>query len=243
LWTSEEPPAPTARHAFYDATTIFPDHVVGRISAIGALAALIRRERDGVGARIHVSQAEAVINQLDTLYVTLAAAATGTQRVEPDLTSHLVLPCAGDDEWCVVSVRSDADRQAIATLIGPGELAAWVRDRSPLQAAEALQAAGVPAGPMYRPTDLHDDPQLRLRNVFSDMVHPLFDVPLPTEAGPAPYRHISPAPQRPAPLPGADTRQVCRDVLGMAGDDIEQLIADGVLFAPAADTETTGVTR
>ena len=59
LWTSEEPPAPTARHAFYDATTIFPDHVVGRISAIGALAGLIRRERDGIGARIHVSQAEA----------------------------------------------------------------------------------------------------------------------------------------------------------------------------------------
>jgi crotonobetainyl-CoA:carnitine CoA-transferase CaiB-like acyl-CoA transferase len=243
LWTSEEPPAPTARHAFYDATTIFPDHVVGRISAIGALAGLIRRERDGVGARIHVSQAEAVINQLDTLYVTLAAAATGVHPVDPDPTTHLVLPCAGDDEWCVVSVRSDADRQAIATVIGQGELAAWARDRSPVQAAEALQAAGVPAGPMYRATDLHDDPQLRLRNVFSDMVHPLFDVPLPTEAGPAPYRHIPPAPQRPAPLPGADTRQVCREVLGMAGDDIEQLIADGVLFAPAAETETTGVAR
>ena len=122
-----------------------------------------------------------------------------------------------------------------------------------MQAAEELQAAGVPAGPMYRATDLHDDPQLQLRNVFADMVHPLFDVPLPTEAGPAPYRHIPPAPQRPAPLPGADTRQVCRDVLGLADDDIEQLIADGVLFATAAeaarpapaaaDAETTGATR
>ena len=243
LWTSQEPPPPTARHAFYDATTIFPDHVVGRISAIGALAGLIRRERDGVGARIHVSQAEAVINQLDTLYVTLAAAATGTALVDPDPTTHLVLRCAGEDEWCVVSIRSDADRQAIKTVIGPGELTAWVRNRSPVHAAEALQAAGVPAGPMYRATDLHDIPQLRSRNVFSDMVHPLLDVPLPTEAGPAPYRHIPPAPQRPAPLPGADTRQVCHDVLGMSSDDIEQLISDGVLFAPAGDPETTGVTR
>ncbi|BBY67065.1 putative CoA-transferase [Mycolicibacterium helvum] len=243
LWTSDEPAAPTARHAFYDATTIFPDHVVGRISAIGALAGLIRRERDGVGARIHVSQAEAAINQLDTLYVTLAAAATGGQRIDSDPTTHRVLSCAGDDEWCVVSVRSDADREAIAAVIGQDELATWVRDRSPLQAAEELQAVGVPAGPMYRATDLRDDPQLRLRRVFSDMVHPLFDGPLPTEAGPAAYRHIPPAPQRPAPLPGADTRQVCRDVLGMASADIERLIAGGVLFAPAADTETTGVTR
>ncbi|WP_445165248.1 CaiB/BaiF CoA transferase family protein [Mycolicibacterium sp. Dal123E01] len=243
LWTSQEPPAPTARHAFYDATTIFPDHVVGRISAIGALAGLIRRERDGVGARIHVSQAEAVINQLDTLYVTLAAAATGAERVDPDVAEHLVLPCAGDDEWCVVSIRTDADRRAIATLTGSADLTAWLGDRSPVQAAGALQAAGVPAGPMYRVTDLPDDPQLRSRKVFSDMVHPLFDSPLPTEAGPAPYRHIPPAPQRPAPLPGADTRQLCRDVLDMPADEIEQLIDDGVLFAPALETETTGVTR
>ncbi|KAA0108584.1 CoA transferase [Mycolicibacterium sp. P1-5] len=239
LWTSPEPPAPAARHAFYDATTIFPDHVVGRISAIGALAGLIRRQRDGIGARIHVSQAEAAINQLDTLYVTLAAAATGAGDVEPDPATHLVLPCAGDDEWCVVSLRSDADRQALATVIGDTELADWTRARAPLQAAEALQAAGVPAGPMNRVAELADDPQLRLRNVFSDMVHPLLELPLPTEAGPAPYRHIPPAPQRPAPLPGADTRQVCGDVLGMTADEIDQLITDGVLFA----AEPSGVTR
>jgi crotonobetainyl-CoA:carnitine CoA-transferase CaiB-like acyl-CoA transferase len=239
LWTSQEPPPPTARHAFYDATTIFPDHVVGRISAIGALAGLIRRERDGIGARIHVSQAEAAINQLDTLYVTLAAAASGAGRVDPDPATHLVLPCAGDDEWCVVSIRSDADRRAVATVIKDTELADWTKTRSPLQAAEALQAAGVPAGPMNRLAELADDPQLRLRKVFSDMVHPLVGFALPTEAGPAPYRHIPPAPQRPAPLPGADTRQVCRDVLGMTADEIDQLINDGVLFA----VDTTGVTR
>ncbi|MCX2929636.1 CoA transferase [Mycobacterium sp. CVI_P3] len=243
LWTSQESTDPAARHAFYDATTIFPDHVVGRISAIGALAALIRRERDGVGARIHVSQAEAVINQLDTLYVTLAAVAGGAQLLDPDPATHLVLPCAGDDEWCVVSIRSDADRHAIATVTGQQELAAWIRDRPPIRAAEALQAAGVPAGPMNRAADLHDDPQLRSRKVFSDMAHPLFAVPLSTEAGPAPYRHIPSAPQRPAPLPGADTRQVCRDVLGMANGDIDQLIADGVLFTTAGDTQTTGASR
>ena len=52
LWTSDDAADPTRPHAFYDATTIFPDHVVGRISAIGALAALIRRQRTGSGARI-----------------------------------------------------------------------------------------------------------------------------------------------------------------------------------------------
>ena len=60
LWTSDD------GDGFYDATTIFPDHVVARITAIAALAALIRRDRTGDGAHVHISQAEAAVNQLAT---------------------------------------------------------------------------------------------------------------------------------------------------------------------------------
>ena len=245
LWTSDEAADPTRPHAFYDATTIFPDHVVGRISAIGALAALIRRQRNGSGARIHVSQAEAAINQLDILY-TARAAAAHSGGVEPDGVIHAVLPCAGDDEWCVVSLRSDADRRAAAELTGsgpaelPDALAQWTSARTPAEAAEALQSCGVAAGPMNRAGDLLADPQLRARATLAEMAHPLLEHPLPTEAGPAPYRHIPPAPQRPAPLPGADTRQVCREVLAMDDTDIEDLITNGVLFS-TADAEQRGV--
>lgn len=243
LWTSEQDPGGSARHPFYDATTIFPDHVVGRISAIGALAALIRRRRNGSGARIHVSQAEACINQLDTRYVTLAAEARLGVVVE-DHPSHLVLACAGDDEWCVVSLGSDSDRRAVARVTGddhadPGAaLARWVSDRTPEEAAETLQAAGIAAGPMYRAEDVLNDPQLVSRHVLVEMTHPYFEVTLPSEAGPAPYRNIPPAPLRPAPLPGADTRLICRDLLAMDADEIDRLIAAGVLFAPA---ENSGV--
>ena len=45
---------------------------------------------------------------------------------------------------------------------------------------------------------------------------------------------------RPAPLPGADTRQVCREVLAMDDTDIEDLITNGVLFS-TADAEQRGV--
>src|ERR1700755_173242 len=54
------------------------------------------------------------------------------------------------------------------------------------------------------------------------------DRPLPAETGPAPFRHIPPAPQRPAPLPGQDTVEVCRGLLGMGTGEIEQLLNDGV---------------
>ncbi|MGV0991885.1 MAG: CaiB/BaiF CoA transferase family protein [Mycobacterium sp.] len=228
LWTSDQAD-PAARHPFYDATTIFPDHVVGRITAIGALAALIRQRRCGAGARIHVSQAEAGINQVDTGFVMLAAEAERAQVIE-DGTIHLVLPCAGDDEWCVVSIASESDRSAVAAVTG-GELEDWAAQHTPQQVAEQLQAAGVAAGPMLRPDEVRDHPQLRLRKVLGDMAHPLFEVPLPAETGPAPFRNIPQSPQRPAPLPGADTRRVCADILGMTPAETENLITGGVLFA------------
>lgn len=86
---------------------------------------------------------------------------------------------------------------------------------------------------MNRPPDVLVDPQLVERKLLSDMVHPLVDRPLPAETGPAPFHHIPPAPQRPAPLPGQDTRELCRKLLGMSPEEIERLIADRVLFAPA----------
>lgn len=237
LWTSDQPD-PDARHPFYDATTIFPDHVVGRITAIGALAGLIRRQRCGVGARIHVSQAEAGINQLDTLFVLLAAGGADAHSLHNcgGSSDNLVLRCAGDDEWCVVSLTSAADRRRVEEITGSESLADWAARHTPDQVAERLQAGGVAAGPMNRPDDVYRHPQLRWRNMLADMTHPLFDVPLPAETGPAPFRNIPPAPHRPAPLPGADTRRICDEVLGMSAEQTEQLIVDGVLFA-AVDGE------
>jgi crotonobetainyl-CoA:carnitine CoA-transferase CaiB-like acyl-CoA transferase len=260
LWTSDDPEnqANTARHAFYDATTIFPDHVVGRVAAVAALAALIHRDRSGSGAHVHISQAEVVVNQLDTLYVTQAALAAGIARIRDDTSLHAVYPCAGDDEWCVISIQSDSEWQSVALLFDHPEwvddprfatgearltnrhelvelVSVWTRARTPVRAAELLQSAGVPAGPMNRPPDILEDPQLIERKLFCDMAHPLIDHPLPAETGPAPFLHIPPAPQRPAPLPGQDTRQICQNLLGMNTEETERLIADRVLFAPAVD--------
>jgi crotonobetainyl-CoA:carnitine CoA-transferase CaiB-like acyl-CoA transferase len=229
----------TSLWGFWDAVTIFPDHVVARITAIAALAALIRRDRTGVGARVHISQAEAAVNQLDTRYVIEAAAAAGVP-VRDDPSMHGVYQCAGDDEWCVISVRGDDDLRALAATIGRGDLtwdgiadavAAWTSTLDKAMVSERLQKAGVPAAPMNRPADVLDDPQLQHRKLFNEMTHPLFDHPFPSETGPAPYLHIPPCELRPAPMPGEHTREICRHVLAMGIEETERLIADGALFA------------
>jgi crotonobetainyl-CoA:carnitine CoA-transferase CaiB-like acyl-CoA transferase len=236
LWTSEDAEPPS----FYDATTIFPDHVVARITAIAALAALIHRDRTGVGAHVHISQAEAAVNQLATAYVTEAARAA-RQAVTDAAAVHAVYPCDGDDEWCVISVRSDPDRAALAAAMGRTELprdrahliaavSAWTAGIDRNEVTDLLQRAGVPAAPMNRAADVLADPQLTFRKLFSDMVHPLFDAPMPTETGPAPYTAIPPAELRPAPMPGEHTREICQKVLALDADEIDRLIAEGVVF-------------
>jgi crotonobetainyl-CoA:carnitine CoA-transferase CaiB-like acyl-CoA transferase len=225
LWTSKDAPL----GSFYDATTIFPDHVSARLTAVAALAALIGRDRTGSGAHVHISQAEAAVNQLATSYVADEARAAGRPIVD-DPAVHVVCPCEGDDEWCVISLRDDTDRAAMSAVTGGLEPSDWTRTRDKTDVAHALQRAGVPAAPMYRAVDVLADPQLTHRNMFSDMAHPLFDAPMPTETGPAPYIHIPPAELRPAPMPGEHTLEICQKLLSLDADETDRLLAEGVLF-------------
>lgn len=231
---------------FFDATTVFPDHVAARITAIATLAALIRRLRTGTGAHVHVSQAEVAVNQLAVAYVAEAAAQAGVP-ITADPAVHAVCPCAGDDEWCVISVRDQADRDVLATVIGidlPADptaltaiLGAFTTGRDKHEVTEQLQQAGIPAGPMNRAGDVLDDVQLQARGLYTDLVHPLFDDPMPSETGPAPYRRIPRGELRPAPVAGEHTRDIAHRALGLDLADIDRLIAEGVLFAPAPDPE------
>ena len=240
LWTSADAISEgSLSQQFFDATTVFPDHVAARLTAVAALAAMIRREHTGTGAHVHIPQAEAAVNQLTTAYVAEAARTAGVPVTE-DGAIHAVYPCAGDDEWCVISVRSGADRAALSTVIGrdlPEErgtfiaaVSEWTHAKDKADVTEILQTAGVPAAPMNRAVDIPADPQVAFRDVYVEMVHPLFDAPMLSETGSAPYTGIPAAELRPAPMPGEQTRQICQEVLGLSADDTDRLIADGVLF-------------
>lgn len=235
MWTSVGSEAADPG-AFFDATTIFPDHVVARITAIATLGAFIRRDRTGRGSRVHISQAEVAINVLATAYVAEAARAGGVAVADDD-AMHGVYPCEGDDEWCVISVRTDDQRAALAAITGGTSVPEWTHTRDKADVARLLQQAGVPAAPMNRAVDVLVDPQICHRKLFSDMVHPLFDAPLPSETSAAPYRNIPPSELRPAPMPGEHTREICQKVLAMDTEEVERLIVGGVLFT---DGERSG---
>ena len=97
---------------FSDSTTIHPDHYAARVTAITALAALIGRRRSGRGAEIATSQAEAILMQIGALLVEESlrpGAVQATGNAGRHAAPWGIYPCAGDDEWCVVTVRDDDD--------------------------------------------------------------------------------------------------------------------------------------
>jgi crotonobetainyl-CoA:carnitine CoA-transferase CaiB-like acyl-CoA transferase len=218
---------PAEPESFSDTVTVYPDHVAGRIGTIGALALLIRRMRTGTGGSASVSQAEVMLAHKAAEIAALVARAEGgpvTENIEEDL----LLACAGDDEWCVVTLQNAADRTAFAALAGD-DAAGWARTRSPQEAMAQAQAAGVPAGMMVRVVDLPDLPGFQALGTFRPATHPLIDTPFQIEGALTRFERVPPPDQRPAPRIGEHSIGVIKDWLGLGDADVATLIADKII--------------
>ncbi|MCW2541825.1 MAG: hypothetical protein JWN95_3550 [Frankiales bacterium] len=252
---------PDIAGSFSDASTIFPDHVAARVGAVAVLAKLIERRRTRRGGQVSVAQAETILTELGTEIALESVRPGSVTAVGNTITGDAprgIFPCAGDDEWAVVTVRGDADFAALATAIGRPELvddsrfatgigrvanrteldaalAAWTIRRAPRQLVGQLQAAGVPAGMMQRIPEFRGDPQFGHRRFLTELSHPLLAGMLPTERAPARFDRLPDPELRPAPLAGEQTREIAGRLLGLTPDEIESLLADGVLEVAVTD--------
>lgn len=248
---------PGEADGFGDASTIYPDHVAGRVAAIGVLALLIRRLHTGRGGTVSTSQAEIILSHQATdiaaRALTAAGAAGGAiaEHVAHDAPWG-VFPALGDDEWCVVTLRSDEEWRALCSTMGRPDLATepelatragrdqararidallidWLATRTPHEAMETLQAAGVPAAAMLRVQDLPDFALFRERGFLAPARHPRYREPLLMETGPARFSHLAEPALAPAPVLGEHTRDIARTLLDLSETEIEKLIESGVL--------------
>jgi crotonobetainyl-CoA:carnitine CoA-transferase CaiB-like acyl-CoA transferase len=108
-------------------------------------------------------------------------------------------------------------------------LAEWTRGRTPNEAAEALQAAGVAAAPVEDGRDLVDgDDHLRARGFYVALEHPAAGLVL--HEGVAVRLSSTPGGVlRPAPRLGEHTAEVFAELLGMSHAEVAELTAAGVL--------------
>jgi crotonobetainyl-CoA:carnitine CoA-transferase CaiB-like acyl-CoA transferase len=252
LWDYDDDDPPATNQ------TIYPDHLAGRLCAMGAVAGLIRRADTGEGCHVEVAQIEAVVNMLGERLAE-EHLAPGTVHAagnrHPDRAPRGPYPCAGEQQWVVISVRDDTDWSALRRALGDPEWAArpewaaaagriadsaaidrhlteWTATRDRAEVVDILQAAGVPCGPMITGTDMLDDPQLESRGWTLDIDQPGVG-PMKLE-GPAWLSSAMAGPITfPAPGLGQHTREIAAELLGLDDDEIDALVAAGVLEVDA----------
>ncbi|SEH53311.1 Crotonobetainyl-CoA:carnitine CoA-transferase CaiB [Mycolicibacterium rutilum] len=240
LWADPHDP-----ETFCDTVTVYPDHVAARIGALSALALLLRRERTGTGGAASISQAEVMLSHLAADIAADALVRAGHTRTDtptPDYPWEL-FPTADDDGWIAVTVRDDADLQALRWVIGlPGEdrvdpdaLRAWTSRRSRFEAMERLQAAGVPAGAVMHADELPGFEYYEQRRGFREELHPYGSVPFRMENVQVHCDHVADPPLGQAPLLGEQTTEIAAELLGLDAGEIADLCARGILEIPALD--------
>lgn len=153
--------------------------------------------------------------------------------------------CAGDDQWCAVTL-GDGDQNRLREFLGadrsgPDELiealADWSATRSAAEVMNRLQDAGIAAGAMVRPMELRGDPQLTATGYIATADQPGLDAPLPVDARLAGGDGLPAAHLRPAPRRFGHTREVLSDLLDLDDATVEALVADG---AAEADPDAAG---
>jgi crotonobetainyl-CoA:carnitine CoA-transferase CaiB-like acyl-CoA transferase len=238
-------------------TSIFPDHLAGRLVAVGALAALFRRLRTGEGGHAEVAQAEAVTGVIGDWLLKEGLApgsvvARGNRH--PAGAPWGTYRCAGEEQWVTISVRDDEDWKKLRMALGSpdwamqpelethagrnaaqdeldAKLEEWTRTQTPLAVTGALQMFQVPAAPMYTPTHQLADPHYHARG-YPRWVEQQ-DLGWIGFEGPA-FRatgmsdvHITQAPKL-----GEHTREIGRELLGLTDAEIDTAVADGALEIP-----------
>jgi len=247
LWDydDEDPPAGN--------TTILPDHLAGRVVAIGAVAGLIGRERSGAGCHVEIAQVEVTMAMIgdQLLKEALHPGAARPQGNRRDAGAPWgAYRCAGEQEWCVITVRDDGDwkrlQEALAHPAWAGaafdsadsrrsgrdeldrHLSAWTAGLTKAEVASRLQCFGVPCAPVLTAVDQMEDPHLLAHGYPVPIVQQ--DAGPLTFEGPCYLATGMPGPLiTQAPRLGEHTREICRHDLGMTDEEFERLVGEGVL--------------
>jgi len=248
-YTTGQPEAPPSRTG-----VSLADEVAALFAVIGALAGLVRRGATGRGDIVDVALYEAVFALMEGAITEYSYSGEVRERSGgsyPGVAPSNTYPTA-DDKFVVIGGNSDELFVRLMTVIdradlsenvryrtNPGRaadaalldsaIAAWTGGRDLAACLEALEAAGVPAGPIYSMADISGDPQYAARDMLLErtlddgtrVVIPGI-VPRMSEA-PGAVGHLGPA------ALGADNDRIYGGLLGIDVAERERLHAEGVI--------------
>ena len=240
---------------------VYMDSATGPAAAFAVVAALHHRDDTGRGQLVEMSQVENMTGHLGDVLVDLQLGLPAERFGNRDRywAPQGVYRGRGEFRWLAVSVTSDAEWAALASVLGGDALAprylrtedrlahhdeldrllsAWVSGVDVVDAFHQLQAVGVPAGPVLVDALLEDDPQVAARG----WLRPLTSTDVGT------YPHVGPAfagiPlewRRGSPALGEDNRYVYQGILGLDDEAYARLVEQRIAVEDYLDADLNPV--
>jgi formyl-CoA transferase len=223
------------------------DTLAATYGCLGALAALHHRHTTGRGQVVDSALYEAVLQVTESLLADYGASGFMRERsgsVLPGIAPSNAYPCRDGD--IVIGANQDKVFARFAETIGRPEwaddakykthhargvrqkeldalISEWTRQRTVKEVDAIMAQAGVPAGPIYRPNQMVDDPHFGARNAIHWEEHPaLGRSPMPNV-----FPKLCNTPgqvRRPAPdAVGQHNAEVFGDLLGLDAADLARL--------------------
>ena len=219
----------------------------GLYAVIGVLMALRQRERHGHGQYVDIAMFDAMVAFGDMVpnYWSLGA--------DPRIPTAIIndgFPI--DSGELVVQIGREHQFERLCHLIGRPEwlederfstrdgwrenldeiraaVRSWAGDRTTVEAANDLAAAGLAAAPVFEAPDVIDDPHVAARHMMVEIPRPDADTPVLTPGNPVKMSAVSEGPDTRPPWLGEHTDEVLASELGLSAETLAELRAGGVI--------------
>jgi len=224
-------------------------------SAFAILAALLYRQRTGQGQYIDLASQETIAvftGEILLDYIMNNRVPMRQGNKDATMAPHNCYRCLGEDNWIAIVVTDDREWQALCQVMNRPELGrderfstmaarlqnreeldriigGWTIARDYYEVMAELQRAGVAASPSLSGEGLFKDPQIKERQSFLRVDHPVIGQdwvltpPWKLSETPATIR-------RHAPLLGEHNDEVFHGWLGLSREEIKKLEEEQVIY-------------
>ncbi len=228
------------------------DVLTGMYASLAITAAIAHRERGGTGQYLDMALLDSIVafgaNQISG-YLVSGEIPKRYGNAHPNVVPYQVFPCK--DGHIILATGNDSQFASFCKLAGRMDLAEderfklmtgrivnrdalipivsdIMRTRGMHEWIEVLEAANVPCGPINNMRQVFEDPQVQHRGLRVDIPTP-HGVSCPVVASPLRFSATAVEYKLPPPLLGEHTREILQELLGMDGEAMDALAAQGIV--------------